>query len=890
MKSRKVFLSRIPLFSCLVLLLALIVTCQGTARAASIVKKFGDNTGDDFPGTIEDAAIWQKNPDLNYGAKANSPVGERGTVGNECRVLIRFKDIASKLGPGAVITSATMNLYCSVEGSSADYSVSAYRVLLDWVEGTKNGAVESGSSSWNYAQQNTLAWNTAGCDAASDVASEGGTADRRATAEQSTAITGTGQYFSWDLTAAVQNWYDGSWSEYGVILTIDSPGISRTRKVFAASENTTDGQRPYLEVTYEGPGSTLTVCQSGCDQSTIQAALAAAIPGDTVKVTDGSTYTSTSGNLIEMKSNVDLVSDIGVTPTIHGSMAPAITFEGQLNDCTLDGFIITGGLLGQGGQIYVNGSASHGATGAVTNVTIQNCVIDGTVGLNVGGGIILNGAVAPTIKDTQIVNSYSSCITTSIAFQVTHAGSPIRIEGCDLQALSPSGLGGAGIRISGTGSDAIQVVIGGDNTNANYIHDNPQVGIRLDNLGPGSVVTIDNNTVENNGSRDPNAGILVENVASATIKRNTINNSGLAGITINGNGVHQDITVGGSLADGNEIHDNQRAGVNFGGRTGPVKGIFLIKGNNIRNNQRGGIFVSSKVTGKVTITQNDIHDNVRGGIALKKNCELEITKNNIRNHANRGGIHTGELDTFNGTMGGPLLTIRQNKIHHNGGSNLGGGIDVRHASGSVANNVVYKNHRAGVRFGDWIDEITNNTVVWNGENDMGGGIIFDDPSLDGLNTRADGTLAVTETDPGPVIRNNISAYSEKAGLRVGGNGYPCPDNPDYGDGGKFRDYNQLYGNFPWNHVHNRANAPDCGWPDLNDMSCTQQQYGGCGAYVDSGIVLNSPNDVMAEPSFVDMTNDNFQLTDPSTYPGDDGTQRGAYGGSDPIVDSEIPEL
>jgi hypothetical protein len=827
--------------------------------------------------------------------KVNSPVGERDTVGRERRVLIRFKDIASKLGPGAVISSATMHLYCSIEDSDTDYSVSAYRVLLDWVTGTKNGAVESGASSWHDARQGTLAWNTPGCDAASDVAGEDSTADRSATAEQSTAITGAGQYFSWDLTTAVQNWYSGSWREYGVILTIDSPGISDTRKLFSASENANDGQRPYLEVTYEGTGSTLSVCQSGCDDSTIQAALAAANPGDIVKVTDGATYTSSVGNLITMKSNVNLVSDIGVTPTIHGSMAPAVTFQGQLSDCTLDGFIITGGQLGQGGQIHVNGSASHGATGAVTNVTIQNCVIDGAVGSSIAAGIVLNGAVAPTIKDTQIVNAYSSCITTGIGFQVTYAGSPIRIEGCDLQALSPSGLGGSAIRISSTGSDAIQVVIGGDGTNANYIHDNPQAGIRLDNLGPGSVVTIDNNVVENNGSRDPNAGIVIENVASATITRNTINGSGLAGISINGNGVDQDITIGSSLTDGNEIYGNQRAGVNFGGLTGPVKGTFLIKGNNIRNNQQGGIFLNSKVTGKVTITENDIHDNTWGGIALKKDCELEITKNNIRNHANRGGIHTGELDTFNGTLGGPLLTIRQNKIHHNGGANFGGGIDVRHASGIVANNLVYKNHRAGIRFGDWIDEITNNTVVSNGENDLGGGIVFDDPSIGGLNTTADGALTVTETDPGPVIRNNISAYSEKPGLRVGGNGYPCPDNPDYGDGGKFRDFNQLYGNFPWNHVFNRENAPDCGWPDLNDMPCTQQQYGGCGAYWDFDqsppIILNSPNDVMAEPSFTDMTNDDFQLTDPSTYPGDDGiTERGAYGGSDPIVDSEIPEL
>lgn len=82
--------------------------------------------------------------------------------------------------------------------------------------------------------------------------------------------------------------------------------------------------------------------------------------GDTVKVMDAAVYTSEAGDLITMKTGVDLVSDTGVTPTIYGSYAPAVTFEGQLSNSTLDGFTITG-KIGEGGQIYLNGSTSHGA-------------------------------------------------------------------------------------------------------------------------------------------------------------------------------------------------------------------------------------------------------------------------------------------------------------------------------------------------------------------------------------------------------------------------------------------------------------------------------------------------------------------------------------------------
>ncbi|MDY6987286.1 MAG: DNRLRE domain-containing protein [Thermodesulfobacteriota bacterium] len=215
--------------------------------------RFGDNTGDDYPGTVEDALIYQNSPeyDYNYGSKTTNPVGERGTLGKERRSLIRFKDIATSLGAGKVIISARMYLYCSGEDSTFDYSVSAYRVLRDWVEGAANGAVETGSVCWNYREHPSASWNSVGCSATSDVTGEDSTADRRATGEDSPPITKTGQHFSWDITTAVQNWYSGAWSEYGLILVNDGADKTQCRKVFSSSENTIDGNRPYLEVTYK---------------------------------------------------------------------------------------------------------------------------------------------------------------------------------------------------------------------------------------------------------------------------------------------------------------------------------------------------------------------------------------------------------------------------------------------------------------------------------------------------------------------------------------------------------------------------------------------------------------------------------------------------------------
>jgi hypothetical protein len=449
-----------------------------------------------------------------------------------------------------------------------------------------------------------------------------------------------------------------------------------------------------------------------------------------------------------------------------------------------------------------------------------------------------------------------------------------------LNALDTNGT--AGISLDGSGFTD-QVNIGGslvdDRNTISYsagvtgISSGP--GIRLENI---EALIIENNEISHNNS----AGMLLLNVTTASphIQNNDIfDQTAAAGINIGG---ASQITVG----DNNAIYGN-RSGVAFFVSTNPdISGgsassqPITITGNNIYGNTYAGIAVRDPITGTVTITDNNIYQNSRSGIGIRNSCTLDIIANAIYDQI-RGGIHTGtdiaNPGGFDGTAGSAVLTIRKNKVYGNGQSLYGGGIDVRHADGTIYNNLVYENHRGGIRFGDWIDEIINNTVSDNGNatEEKGGGIIYDDISA---------THAVNDPPegipPAPLlIRNNITTYNEKAGIRA------CFDMTV---GSEERDYNLVYSNYQWNDVQGRWNTPDCGWPDATDMSCINQQYGGvgmgCGSDWDHWPLSIYPHDIMMDPLFEDAANDNYriQIISPARNAGDDVTDMGAYGGTYPI--------
>jgi hypothetical protein len=322
-----------------------------------------------------------------------------------------------------------------------------------------------------------------------------------------------------------------------------------------------------------------------------------------------------------------------------------------------------------------------------------------------------------------------------------------------------------------------------------------------------------------------------------------------------------------------------------------MKGTYVIRGNDIFSgtgageNQRAAIVLRAALTsGLVLIKQNKLHDNDRAGIGIQKDYTgIQIVENNIYNNT-RGGIHTGVANSFKGTNGGAIVLIEKNRVHHNVSASYGGGIDVRHASGVIENNLVYGNSRGGIRFGDYVTEIINNTVANNGQNGVGGGIIYDDLA-GAVNAQPGGTLNDSPNfPPDPLIRNNISAFNEKTGLRCGGNGYGCPENPDYpGDplGDKYRDFNLLYSN-------NGTGAYDCRWDaSYPDKRCVNKNYGGCG--LDGSWNKYNPNDIMADPRFGDGDNIYTLKSDsPAKNAGDDGNDLGAYGGSDPMDDDNVP--
>ena len=616
--------------------------------------------------------------------------------------------------------------------------------------------------------------------------------------------------------------------------------------------------------------------------NTIGQAIGVASAGETVMVRAAGTPYSEK---VWMKDGVDLVAEEGVSPTITaspGMFNGVVEFTGPMT-CNLTGFTIIYTSMGQG--IAVDGS-----TGQV-NATIDSCTVRN--GNNYGVAIKLKGTVNITITGCDVYNNPGS-MRVGIggsgwgSGDRIASGSSITIKGTTIGG-SGQGLSTDGIRLRGaTSASNIQVTIGGSNVgDGNTISYNGRAGILLADIDQFS---IENNDISSNGSYGA-AGILIvdSSTASPHIKNNSIHHHvNAAGINIGG---ASNVTIG----DNNNIYAN-KAGISFyvknntplyGGQMDPItKSVssqpVTITGNNIFSNTYAGIAIRDGISGALTITQNNIYSNTRGAIRMQRKCTLNISRNTIRDNL-RGGIHTGS-DAVDGggfiagQIGQGLLTIEKNKIYDNGQGGMGGGIDVRHMPGTIYNNLIYGNHRGGIRFGDYISEIVNNTVVYNGENDFGAGIAYDDLA-GAVNDSPAGVPALPL-----LIRNNISAYNVKAGIRA------CFNNTE---GSEERDYNLLYANYPWNSVFSRPNSEDCGWPTLDDMSCIKQQYGGCVAYFVKGvgILLDDPNDIVADPLFKDVAGDDYRLQrvsegdgsdSPAINAGDDNLDMGAYGGSDPI--------
>lgn len=674
----------------------------------------------------------------------------------------------------------------------------------------------------------------------------------------------------------------------------------------------------------------ISVCPAGCDHTSIQQGITAALSGDRVVVgTPGRTTPETYDGNIVMKEGIELISqgdnstaiytdpfaqvahDFSVLKRttltiIRGAGSSAVILFPNIGDATVDGFIIeniddtapdfTGLMMlgnaspnirnnivrdnqGTGTNPGIMMRGDIGMTGQVTQPVIENNLIHYVN----GPGISIASDAYPVIRGNTIFTTPPD----SIGHKYMAPGIGLRdsasaiIENNELFSNRPAGIG-SGSGFSGDGK-GYGIYDSGNllTIRSNVIYDNMNAGIAIAGQSgqptSGVEVLIEYNDISNSmaGVRIVHENGTQARIGSVTIRGNSFENH-TAGIyahsintllaedndiTGNSTGIRTNHVLDMSIRN-NQISDNSWAGIAMFSQTlYPI--TFLMEGNTILNSGRAGIRLNANPDSVGTVRGNLIDGSGIGGIAIWSAMTVSILDNEIRNSI-RGGIHSGN-NQYNTTSTPPLdggngnlhVTVRGNKIHHNGQDFMGGGIDLRHASGTIENNLVYKNHMGGIRFGDWMDAINHNTVVQNGMSTTGGGIVYDDLAGPVNEMPPSGWPAT-----GFPMRNNIIVDNAKAGVNAGtlaSGGATCSDWVGQ------RDYNLLSENNGTSTSCHGATWPFCILPQL-------------------ALCSKNPGELIAAPQFVDRANDDYHLQTGSAAigSGDGGVDMGAFGGPNAI--------
>lgn len=215
--------------------------------------------------SANDTYIYQLAATTNYGTDAYLRVGKNsGQTNKSQRTLIKF-DLSSI--HASAISSAVLSLTINNEWVDNSYSMYAYRILKNWVEG---------EVTWNiYSTGNN--WATAGCG--------GSGTDYNATSLGDTGALGTAPSGTKTIslnTTEILKMVDGTYSNYGFMLYLEVGASINDGIAFNSSSNATESNRPKLVIEY----TELTFSISGN----------AGIAGATMSYNDGGAKTVTSGS------------------------------------------------------------------------------------------------------------------------------------------------------------------------------------------------------------------------------------------------------------------------------------------------------------------------------------------------------------------------------------------------------------------------------------------------------------------------------------------------------------------------------------------------------------------------------------------------------------------
>ena len=347
--------------------------------------------------------------------------------------------------------------------------------------------------------------------------------------------------------------------------------------------------------------ATITVCPSGCDETSIKTAVANATPGDTVLISPG-TYTE-SGDIDVDKSLTIQGSGVGSTMVQTTGAFPVFT----VSSTAPHGLVVLSGMTISGAD---NPSADGGGIWISTggSVEIGNCEISGNTA-NRGGGLFVahTGNSLNLILDSVTIEG-NEAMSDGGGLYSEAGETTITIDSSSI-SQNTSGSEGGGVFFAGT---------------------------------PSSTLEITDTELDNNTCSDYGAGISIA-AGVVTIERSVVsNNSG----SFVGGGVYASggvTTISSSLIAGNNsdlgggFYFNSSAEVNIDNSTITVNTALLGDGGGIHNS---GLLRLSFCT----IAFNTSSTGYAMGI--RNNSAAAILTANI--FSNPGGNNCGGLYNSNG--------------------------------------------------------------------------------------------------------------------------------------------------------------------------------------------------------------------------------------------------
>jgi Bacterial Ig domain/Secretion system C-terminal sorting domain len=213
------------------------VTVTNDACDGGTYQSVAGSSGSYSQNPQKDGWLDQRNPGRNNGI--NASLISDGETNRAGRPIIQFN--LSAIPAGATITNANLRLVATGAQNNTAFNLSLHRITNNWDEGTQNNA--NGISNWTQRLiTGPVLWTTAG-------------GDFNAAAEATTSVSTTGTY-NWTggtLNTMIQNWVNGTNTNYGMLMKFVTEGTGNEAKTFSSNNNGTTANRPLLTFDYTTP-------------------------------------------------------------------------------------------------------------------------------------------------------------------------------------------------------------------------------------------------------------------------------------------------------------------------------------------------------------------------------------------------------------------------------------------------------------------------------------------------------------------------------------------------------------------------------------------------------------------------------------------------------------